>query len=134
MKKNLSLVVSVLLFIACQESLEQRAQRALRDYSDKNCPMVINESVTLDSCAFDIPTLTLNYYYHLSGAFDNDSSVNAKSGEMRQLLIESLKNETSVRTYKEAGYSFRYIYYSKTEPDDILFETTIKKEDYATSR
>jgi len=49
---------------------------------------------------------------------------------MRQLLLDALKNETTTRVFKEAGYSFKYTYYSQKQKGKILFETVMAKEDY----
>lgn len=129
MKKILTLLLTVLLISACQESLEKRAERTLQDYCEKNCPMQLSESIVMDSCSFDINSHTLHYYYTFMGVMDNDSTLNAAS--MRQMLLEALRNETSTRVYKEAGYSFKYTYYSQKQHGKILFETLMSKEDYA---
>ena len=50
--------------------------------------------------------------------------------ENKNMLIEALKNETSTRVYKEAGYSFKYTYFSQKEKGRLLFETIMTKEDY----
>ena len=129
MRKILLLSVALLLlFSSCQESLEKRAQRALQEYSDKNCPIFFGDYVVMDSCAFDIPTLTLNYYYHFRGAMDNDSALQRE--QMRQTLLDALKNETTTRVYKEASYNFRYTYFSEKEPSKKLFEALFTPEDY----
>jgi hypothetical protein len=128
MKKIFLLPVLMAVLTACQESLEQRAERTMRDYSEKNCPLKLSESIVMDSCSFEADTHTLHYFYHFSGALDNDSSLN-KEG-MRQILVDALKNETSTRIYKEAGYNFMYTYFSEKRPDQILFEATMTQEDY----
>ncbi len=128
MKKTLLLLTPLLLFAACQESLEKRAARVMQEYSDKNCPMQLNEYIVMDSCAFETDSHTLHYYYTLMGEMDNDSTLNTAG--MRDMLVGALKNETSTRVYKEAGYSFKYTYFSQTKPGKIIFEATMTKEDY----
>ncbi len=130
MKKSLLFVLCTLLFAACQESLEERAQRTLQEYSEKNCPQQITSTIVLDSCSFDMSTTTLRYYYRFMGAMDNDSMVNAQASDMRGLLVSALKNETSTRIFKEAGYNYQYTYFSAKEPGKVLFETVLTKEDY----
>ncbi len=128
MKKIVLLLVPFLLLTACQESLEKRAERVMQEYSDKNCPMQISEYVIMDSCAFETDSHSLHYYYTLMGQMDNDSTLSATA--MRQALVDALKNETTTRVYKEAGYSFKYTYYSQSKSGKLIFETTITQEDY----
>lgn len=128
MKKTLFLLLHVLLFSACQESLEKKAERTLKDYTEKNCPIQMSATIMMDSCAFETDSHTLHYYYTLVGAMDNDSVI--KANNLRGMLIEALKNETSTRVYKEAGYSFKYTYFSQKEKGRLLFETIMTKEDY----
>jgi hypothetical protein len=126
--KKLLFLFTILLITACQESLEQRAQRTLKEFSERNCPMPLSDAIMMDSCAFETDTHTLHYYYTFMGAMDNDSTLNTAG--MRELLSSSLKNETSVRIFKEAGYSFKYTYFSQSNPGKLLFETTFTKDDY----
>lgn len=128
MKKFLLFASMLLILTACQESLEKRAQRTLQEYSDKNCPIQLSETIVMDSCAFEMDSRALHYYYTLMGNLDNDSTLNTTA--MRQLLLDALKNETQTRVYKEAGYSFKYTYHSQSQPEKTLFETTITADDY----
>ena len=128
MKRLLFLAVAAMILTACQESLEQRAQRTLKEYNDKNCPIQLRENIIMDSCSFDVASHTLHYYYTLMGELDNDSTLNTES--MRQLLEEGLRNETHTRIFKDAGYNFSYTYHSFSTPQKVLFETTLTKEDY----
>ncbi len=129
MKKVVLLLASVFIFAACQESLEERATRVLKEYSEKNCPMQLDPSIIMDSCAFEVDSHTLHYYYSLLGAMDNDSTL--PTVQMREALLGALKNETSTRTYKEAGYNFKYTYHSQKQPGKVLFEALMTKKDYA---
>lgn len=128
MRKILLFATAILLLTACQESLENRAQRTLKEYSEKNCPMQLSETILMDSCAFEMDTHTLHYYYTLMGTLDNDSTLNTTV--MRQMLIDALRNETQTRIFKEAGYNFKYTYYSQTQKGKVIFETLMTKEDY----
>ena len=113
---------------ACQESLEKLATRTLKEYTRKNCPQQMGETVVMDSCRFESDTHTLHYFYRFQGAMDNDSVLNP--GQMRQMLVDALRNETSTRIFKDEGYSFQYTYRSDSHPDRVLFEATLTKEDY----
>ena len=63
------------------------------------------------------------------GVMDNDS-ITVKAEAMRKLVLDAMRNETSTRVFKEAGYSFKYTYYSQKNVGKVLFETTITKADY----
>lgn len=123
----LSIMVITLLF-SCQETLEERGQREADDYTRKHCPTVVSEGITLDSMTFDAATHTFSYCYTLSGALDDSATV--WNNNPRDLLLQQVKNSTHLRLYKEAAYSFRYVYYSASRPGHSLFDETYKAADY----
>ena len=125
----LSAAFLLTILTACQESLEKRAARTWQEYTEKNCPQVITETITMDSCVFETDTRILHFYYRFMGAMDQDS-IETKTDTMRKLLLEALRNETSLRVYKEAGYGFAYTYFSDREPGCLRYETYFTKEDY----
>lgn len=130
MKKTILLSTTfLLLFCSCQESFEKRVQRTWQEYTEKNCPQALSETVILDSCVFDINTKILQFYHRFASAMDNDS-IEQKGNAMRQLLLEALRNDTNLRSIKEAGYSFKYSYYSTKNAGKLLYETTFTKKDY----
>lgn len=130
MKKTIIISLScLLLFCSCQESFEKRVQRTWQEYTEKNCPQALTETVILDSCVFDIDTHVLQFYHRFANAMDNDS-IDQKANTMRELLLEALRNDTNLRPIKEAGYSFKYSYYSTKNAGKLLYETTFTKEDY----
>ena len=127
MRKIAVLALSVLLFAACQESLEERAAREARQYTEKNCPAPLGEYIVMDSMSFDPSTHTLCYDYRFLGVMD---TVAQHPEEMRERLLSALKNATALRLYKEEGYRFRYVYHSQKRPDVVLFEAEFGKDDY----
>ena len=132
MKRWLLPTLFVLLLSACQETLEERCARETREFTEKNCPVVINRQadyqIVMDSMTFDAASHTIGNAYTVSGVLD-DSLVIA-SGNARQLLLMELKNNTHLKLYKEAGYSFRYVYHSAKEKGTQLFEATFHCSDY----
>ena len=67
MKRFLCLSLLTLLFVSCHESLEERAEREAREYTERNCPTpVVNFSRT-DSVRFDREAR--NYIYYCSFAY-----------------------------------------------------------------
>ena len=125
MKHLLLLAVSALILMSCQESLEERIARENKEFTQTKCPMPLNTESTmyLDSIVFDIPTLTQSQYFRI-----NDFAI--PTDQLRQALISELRQEPKYKAHRETGYSFHYIYRHLNNPDSVLFETTIVKEDY----
>ena len=128
MKKIMIPLLAIIAFSACQETLEERCQREARDYTAKNCPLPVAENVVMDSMTFDATTHTIGYIYTLSGVIDDTAMIN--SNNPRESLLKSLKNTPNLKLYKDAGYSFRYTYYSAKQHGQKLFDATFREKDY----
>ena len=115
--------------VGCQESLQDRAEREAREYTKKNCPRVINQMMVLDSTAFDKATSTFFHYYTIRGAADDREHIEKIKKEMREGLIKELHENTTNIIFKKAGFSYRYVMFSKND-GSVLYDTTLKKEDY----
>ena len=110
-----------------QESLEHKCANEADEFTRKKCPARIDENIIIDSMTFDKSSHTLAYWYHLEGAAD--TSAVFKKINMKKVLTDELKNTTNMKLYKDAGYSFRYVYCSgKTKA--VYFDTTIREKDY----
>lgn len=118
----------MLLLTACQESLEDRCEREAKEYTKKHCPALIAENIVMDEMTFVKATHTISYIYTVSGVLDDSVVIN--SNEPRKRLLEQVKNNTNLKLYKDAGYSFRYTYYSAKENGTKLFEATFRVNDY----
>lgn len=97
-------------------------------YTAKNCPQRIDDVTVMDSMTFDRDGHVLGYHYRLSGAADSIGALDFKA--MRQSIIDRLSNSPAMKTYKEKGYSFRYVYHSDKHPETVLFECLIEQSDY----
>lgn len=128
MKRILTIVTAALLVMACQESLEERCAREVQTYSKKHCPVRVTEDITMDSLSFDKSTHTLAYIYTVKGKVDDSTALNAV--HPRELLLHQVKNSADLKLYKDAGYSFRYTYYSSKNKGTKLFEATFLEKDY----
>lgn len=128
MKKLFLLFATTLLLTACQETLEQRCAREAKEYSQKNCPAPIAKGVTIDSMSFDVATHTLIYSYTLEGVIDDSAVI--RNNNPREQMLQQLKNATAMKPYKDAGYNFRYTYYSTKKKGEKLFEATFQEKDY----
>jgi hypothetical protein len=126
--KKIVFLFLVMALMACQESLDERCARECRDYTKKNCPSLIADGVTIDSLVFQQNTRTLTYYYTVEGVIDDAEQL--KKHDLRGELLKELKNSTSMKTYKDAGYHFRYVYYSTKNSGTKVFDTTFRQKDY----
>ena len=82
----------------------------------------------MDSMTFDKATHTIAYIYTLSGVVDDTAVIN--QSQPRERLLQEVKNSTNMKLYKDAGFSFRYTYFSTKEKGTKLFEATFRKSDY----
>lgn len=128
MKKTVVLLMGIMLLTACQESLEDRCAREAKEFTEKNCPRAVDKEIVLDSMTFEKSTHTISYLYTLMGTLDDPQRIDSK--HFRELLLMEVKNSTNLKLYKDAGYSFRYCYYSEKENGTKLFEATFRKSDY----
>ena len=52
------------------------------------------------------------------------------SGQLHRELLKSIQQSTQLKTYKEEGFSFRYIIRSEKNPTQVLDEVTFTPKDY----
>lgn len=128
MNKFFLILFLIISFMACQESLEDRCAREAQTYTAKKCPAKIGENTIIDSLVFDRNTHTLHYYYTLTGTADNPNVFSLM--DIRKVLLEELRNSTSVKAYKDNGYNFAYTYLSEKNKGTILFDVVFKEKDY----
>ena len=128
MKKIFVFLFVAMTTFACQESLEQKAAREAELYTRKNCPAQMTDNIIIDSMTFEVATHTLHYHYRLTGVAD---SVGALSiDDVKATLLKDLRNTTSMKAYKDAGYNFAYTYRSEKNPKTVLYDVTLTTDDY----
>ena len=98
--KKLLILISVLVLTSCQETMDERCAREAKDFTEKKCPAIITEGVTIDSLVFEAASRSLIYY------------------------------NANMKDYKDAGYNFSYVYYSTKNKGTRLFEATFREKDY----
>ena len=128
MKKYWIIAIFAFMFSACQESLEDKCERDSKEYTRKHCPTAIDDYTIIDSLTFDRATHTIHYYYRLTGVADEEQAI--KDIDAVGTLKQSLKNSTSVKTYKDNKYRFAYTYRSNKDPKKILLEVVFTDKDY----
>ena len=128
MKKIILFALAALILGACQESLEDKCARECVEFTKRKCPSAVAPEMVIDSMTFDRATHTIQHYYKLSGVSDRADAF--PQDEARRLLKNELKNTTQVMVYKEAGYNFRYIYYSEKNPQTVYLDILLTEKDY----
>ena len=128
MKKIVYFIAAIILLSACQETLEERCSREAKEFTEKNCPLRAANGIVMDSMSFDKKSHTISYYYIVSGVLD-DSTI-LLGNNPRERLLTVIKNTTKLKLYQEAGYNFRYVYFSEKKKGTQLFEATFRESDY----
>ncbi|MCH5307819.1 MAG: hypothetical protein J1E37_07010 [Prevotella sp.] len=108
--------------------MDERCAREAREYTEKHCPILVAKDIMMDSMTFDKNTHTISYVYTIKGLLDDAELIN--SNMPREQLLKEVKNSPNLKLYKEAGYSFRYVYYSTKKKGTQLFEATFHQSDY----
>lgn len=113
-------LLGMMLFASCQESLEERAEREAREYTEKNCPTPPENGVITDSLVFNKSNKTQFYYLTFTGEIDEPEMIAGHEDELRQQLLEQIRYNPTLRPYKEAGFSFAYVCRSQKTGKTVL--------------
>jgi len=111
---------------SCQESLEDRAAREAKEYTEKFCPTPTVNYTRTDSVAFDKATKTYHYYCSVTDKMDDADLIAHHKAEIEEKLAQSIKDNTSIKAYKDAGFSFAFTLRSDKNPKTVLLQTTVK--------
>lgn len=118
---RLFFVILISAFLcSCQESLTERCTREAKEYTDKNCPQKIGKELILDSVTFTAATNAMGYHYTATGSLDDMEMMNANSKKFRELMNHEIRNSTNLKQYKDAGFSFEYVYTSEKNKNTLL--------------
>ena len=107
MKNILLLMASAILLSSCHESLEKRAQREAREYTEKYCPTPVRDYVRTDSVSFDI-----------------------NREKIAEALQTQINEGTNFRAYKKAGFSFQWTLRSDKDKKMVYFDKKYTPKDY----
>ena len=125
MRKLSILALLLLLFSACQESLDERIRRETSEFNKRRCPQKIDEFVTLDS---------ISYIIHENGDEANDYIYNyslrcdsselelfySQKSELERRLVSKIKNAQDLRFIKEAGCTIHCLFKSPSTHKELL--------------
>ena len=115
MRRIYILLLGAVLFTACHESLEKRAQREAKEYTAKYCPS---------------PVINYHYYCSFVDKMDDAAIIDKNRQLIDDMLLKSIIESTELKPFKEAGFTFAYTCHSDKNPQKVLFETKYTKKRY----
>ena len=126
------LLVMLLAFTSCQEKKADFFERDAREYTEKNCPQVLDEYTMLDSVVYvkeQDGAGELVQYYTLNLSVEARNELMKQLGELAEMNLTTIRNSIVLSKYKEEGVSFTYIYHDATTGEKIV-EYHFTKKDY----
>ena len=124
-------VVGVLLMVvggglsSCQESLEDRAARQAKEYTERYCPTPIVNYSRTDSIVFDKKRNVYIYYLSFCDLLDDPKIIDENRDKITDMLTQSVRESTGLKNFIEAGFKFEYVCHSEKEPKKVLFKVSI---------
>lgn len=119
-----------LLLSGCHESLEKRAQREAREFTEKYCPTPVQNYMRTDSVVFDTETKTYNYYCSVVNELDDRDVFNANRDKIVASFEQILNENTSFRVYKREGFNFAWTLRSAREPGVMYCHKVFTAKEY----
>ena len=131
MKHILSCIVAdSFLLCGCHESLEKRAEREAREYTEKYCPTPVQNYTRTDSVAFDMTSKTYHYYCSITGALDDKKIFDLNRQKLTDMLLANVKENTSFRAYKKEGFAFQWTLRSDRDKRIVYYDRRFTAKDY----
>ncbi len=128
--KILFFAFAVLIFSGCHRTtLVDLAAKTAEEYTERYCPTPIENGQRTDSVTFSRDTHTFGYYYSLSGKLDDPTIIENNKKQIISTILSSLKENTSMKEYKQAGYNFRYVMKS-VKTGEVLIDKLFTNKDY----
>mgnify|MGYP000757385166 FL=1 len=126
MKKIIFPIMLITMLASCSESIEDRAAREAKEYTEKVCPTPFVNDGRTDSTVFDKNTRTYIYYMTLRNKADNVILIKQNHKKLYDVQKQSLDNNPGLQKFKEAHFAFRFIYHSAKNPKEVLLDNTFK--------
>ena len=127
MKKKLIYIgIFASLLVSCTESLEDKAAREAKEYTEKYCPTPYVNDARTDSAAFDKTKKIYTYYISLRNKADNKKAIDANKDKLHKIQKEARDNNSGLKKYKEEHFTFRFVYHSAKNPKEVLLDDTFK--------
>lgn len=124
------IVAASIILCGCHESLEQRALREAKEYTEKYCPTPEQNYTRTDSVVFDIATRTYHYYCSVTGQLDDKAIFDANRQKLSDALLDNVKENTSFRAYKKEGFAFQWTLRSDKDKNVVYFDRRFTPKEY----
>jgi hypothetical protein len=129
-KKILVLAFAALSLTSCHRTnLEDLAVKSAEDYTERYCPTPFVDSQRTDSVGFDRASHTFSYYYTISGKIDDPEVFSKGQKQIVGSILKGLKENTSMKEFKQAAYNFRYVFRSQ-KSGNVLMDKTFTIKNY----
>lgn len=129
MKKVIAFLIMALVCTACHESIQERAQREAREFTERNCPTPESNGTITDSITYDPNTNVYTTYLTFTGNIDNEEVVKAKADEVRKNMRNNLMSDMQMRQYIDAGFNISFICRSQSDKGKILLRLDYKNSE-----
>ena len=130
MKKFIFILPLILFATSCQKSIEERAAQEAKEYTEKFCPTPVVNYAQTDSLVFDETTRTFTTYNTLVDKLDNQTVINTNKAEIEKVFLNSVRNSTELKIYKDAGFNFRFVGRSASNGKIILYDYKFTPKQY----
>lgn len=124
------IVAASIILCGCHESLEQRALREAKEYTEKYCPTPEQNYTRTDSVVFDMATRTYHYYCSVTGQLDDKAIFDANRQKLSDALLDNVKENTSFRAYKKEGFAFQWTLRSDKDKNVVYFDRRFTPKEY----
>ncbi|WP_297218503.1 hypothetical protein [uncultured Prevotella sp.] len=119
-----------IVLCGCHESMEKRAQREAREYTEKYCPTPVQNFTRTDSVVFEMDTKTYHYYCSAVGDLDNAKVFDLNRSKIADALLLNVRENTSFRPYKKEGFAFQWTLRSDKDKKTVYFDRKFTSKDY----
>lgn len=130
MRKNFLFVLLAVALTSCHKSIEDRAEKEAREYTEKYCPTPVNNFTRTDSVVFYKATKTYHYYCSFTDKMDDEAIIEQNRKKIDDDLLTAIKESTALKQYKEAGFTFAYTCHSARQPQKVLFKGIYTPKQY----
>jgi hypothetical protein len=101
---------------SCTESFSDRCRREAEEFTARQCPRLLSETIILDSMVYVDEPQGFIYYHTVQGELDNDSLLTPERlADFRETLLQSIRKDLGLKRYKEHNFTFTYHYISASK-------------------
>lgn len=125
MKNIIIATIFTCFLLSCHESLQERAAREAKEYTERCCPTPVINYTRTDSVKFDIESSTYTYFCSFVDMFDDEKVISENRKFLHDGLKDNITSNVALKPYVDAGFRFAYVVHSDKNPKQILFNDTI---------